>query len=73
MPVTIMPIGILRLFITEQSLPYEPEVTVRRLIEGLALPPTLKVCAFVNGKRMKPDASVHDGDTLRVIALMMGG
>ncbi|WP_028324772.1 hypothetical protein [Desulfatirhabdium butyrativorans] len=73
MPITIVPIGIVRLLIQEMSLPYEPGMTVRRIIEGLDLPTELKVCGFVNGTRLKPDAFVQDGDTIRVVSLMMGG
>jgi sulfur carrier protein ThiS len=73
MPITIVPIGIVRLFVPEKSLPYEPELTVRQLIERLDLPPALNACGFVNGKRMNLNASVQDGDTIRVVSLMMGG
>lgn len=73
MSVRLLPIGVVHLFATEKSISVEAGLTVQQAIEHLALPPDLRVCGFANGKRMKPDALLHDGDILRVVSLMAGG
>ena len=65
--------GIIRRYVEEKDMKVPAGLTIRGLLAMLAIPPELKLMAFVNGKRKDADEILEDDNEVRLITLLSGG
>lgn len=73
MKIKVRPIGLIKRYAEEQEIEAPEGLTCRGLIRGLEIPHQLKMVTFVNGKRERLDAALHDGDRVTLVSLATGG
>ncbi len=73
MKIQIRPIGLLQRFANDSEIEGEAGLTPRKLIASLGIPAELKIVSFVNGTRIDPDYELHEGDHVKLVALLTGG
>jgi sulfur carrier protein ThiS len=73
MRIHIRPAGIIRRYVENKDMDVSVGLTIRGLIELLAIPPELKLMVFVNGQRKDADEILKNENEVRLITLLSGG
>lgn len=73
MQIRVIPIGLIRRFVSEAEITLPDGVTPRQLIGLLRIPGELKMVAIVNGKSRDLDQSLEDRDEVKLVTVITGG
>jgi sulfur carrier protein ThiS len=73
MKIRVVPVGLIKKYAHMEVIDTTEGMTPRVLIESLAIPPRLKMVAYVNGKRHPLDQPLSDGDEVKLVTLLTGG
>jgi len=73
MPITIQPIGIIRFHIREQTWPWQPEMSASDVLKRLGIPEELRAYVWLDGRRIRPETLLKDGQVVRIVSPLTGG
>ncbi|MEW6258553.1 MAG: MoaD/ThiS family protein [Thermodesulfobacteriota bacterium] len=73
MPIIIQPIGIIRSHVMEQTWPWEPGMSASGLLKRLGIPEGLRAYVWLDGRRVRPDTLLKDGQVVRIVSALAGG
>jgi len=73
MSITIQPIGIIRFYTREQTWPWEPGMSASDVLKRLGIPEELRANVWLDGRRVRPETLLKDGQTIRIVSTLLGG
>lgn len=69
----VHPLGVLRKFAECHEMELFQGATPNTVIQRLRIPEKVKIVPFVNGNKVSLNSELHDGDELKLVALVTGG
>lgn len=71
--VKVIPVGILKKYVTQETVTASPGQTVHQLLEGLGISPDLVAVVMVNGRQEPKSYLLQEGDQVKLVPLVGGG
>jgi sulfur carrier protein ThiS len=71
--VKVVPVGMLKKYITQGRVTANSGQTVRQLLDGLGIPPDLVAVVMVNGRQESKSYLLQEGDQVKLVPLVGGG
>ncbi len=73
MTILIQPIGIIRCHVMEQTWSWEPGMSASDVLKRLGLPEGLRAYVWLDGRRVKSETLLKDGQVVRIVSALAGG
>lgn len=71
--VKVVPVGMLKNYITPEMVTANSGQTVHQLLEGLGIPSDLVAVVMVNGRQESKSYLLQEGDQVKLVPLVGGG